>query len=190
MENRKVELWEQQKGEPEIWYKRFLQFYLLETEYTSSVVVAYANFVASEVRINDKKRLYSQWLKDKTPPDEWFQKAETYKWEARRKAYHRYQQLELLKAEQEELKNLSGMRIKAQKDAIKRVNILNTQFVSNYGDPHHQYDKTSDYMNITRAHAILAEENLKAIDGLAAAAAIETLLNEQEKIQQQQLKLF
>jgi len=186
VENKKVELWDQLLEEPDLWYQRFLQFYLHETRKTPKVEIAYLNFVEAEC-IKGRDRLLKQWLKTCIVPKEWYEKAALYKWEERLAAYNKSIQKFLRQEETTQLKNLTAVRAKFFEMGLKRGEILQEQFIKNYGNPDFVYEKTSDYLNVVRSSIMLTEDNEKNIAGYAASKGLHEILEEKEKQQKQQL---
>jgi hypothetical protein len=177
----KRQIWEQQIEEPDLWYKRFLQFFLLESEFDPNVNSAYIRFACSEAKNRRERSSFDAWAR-KGAPKEWIEKAKQYKWQERFNAYKAHQKQKLI--EEVKSKNLfiTQEKIEASEAEILRNKILDQQFISNWGDPNYKYDRTADAVNVARFSELISKNTEKALNNLIVATGIKKMVEQQKEL--------
>jgi hypothetical protein len=174
-------IWEKQKGEPQLWFRRFHDFFLHETETEPTVRNAYIRHL-QELHKKGNCKPTEKYEKTQIVPKEWWEAYTTYQWQIRLEAYAEYCSKDWIERQKKSHILFSKRLVDSGWDAIKRNEVLKQHFWSNYSDPDYKYNRTSDAVNVAKFSDMISTSDEKALLILAKASGIEELLENQQRI--------
>jgi len=179
--------WLRFEGESQLWFSRFVAYYLpasFPTSYVkhSPLLSAYRIFLEDRVTAGDKTAAKILARPGFYPDENWVNAAKDFNWERRAKEFFARQVASRLKVKKDRLFDTIDIKF----DTIQKTSKLIQGLIEKgqkYVDPDYDFPNEQGYRAVCVAVTSLVQAGINNTQELSALSGITHLLDEQEEIQ-------